>query len=259
LQEQLVRQWEEQNNTFNDRTQDQFEALMGELKEIRDSLEIGGEGMLSSLCLELEAHDARSEWGEFASVKDLVDAEVRPLLKECTDLVSALLVDVIDVITRLDENQHAVVVKLVAWFLSVAKKQEKCKKHRDELYEVQYPGELEDTEQAHEVTCAENEAKMENIKQLLNDSAHHEECDRFKDQAFDHLDDMRTEYRSHAEKMTTIHRAYPVQVGDLIQSETDAFCTDLGLVSKAVLSPEPEEGAEAAPPPAEEDEDNKPQ
>jgi hypothetical protein len=255
LQESLVRQWEEQNNSFNDRTQDQFEALMGELKEIKDSLEIAGEGMLSSLGSELEAHDARSEWGDFTSVKDLVDAEVRPLLQECTAIVSKLLVEVIDVVTRLDENQHAVVVKMVAWFMGIAKKQEKCKKNRDELYDVTYPGDLEDTEAAHETKCKEMEEKMDDLKRQINDAAHHQDLDKLKDEAFNHLDDMRTEYRSHAEKMTSIHRNYPIQVAELMQQETQAFCQELGLVSELALHPPPAEEGEEPPPEKEEEGD----
>jgi hypothetical protein len=244
LQQPVVRQWEEQNNAFNDRTQDQYEALFGELKEIKDALEIAGEGMLSSLCQELEAHDARSEWGEYASVKDLVDGEVRPKLQECVDIVGKCLVELIDVVTRLDENQHAGVIKLSTFFLGLAKKQEACKKHRDELYEVQYPGELEDTQIAHDRKCEENEAKMEDFKGYINDAAHHPELDKIKDDAFEHLDAMRSEYRSHAERMTTIHRTYPHQVAELMQNETEAFCQDLGLVTEVVLFPIPEHSDE---------------
>merc|ERR1719387_2153911 len=98
--------------------------------------------MLSELCQELEVYDARQEWGEHESVQALVDADVRPHLQECFDFVSAMLNSVAEVLQHQEDTQHNIVTKLVAFFLALAKCEEKLRKQTDE-FEVQYNGDVE--------------------------------------------------------------------------------------------------------------------
>merc|ERR1719145_115217 len=57
--------WEDRNNALNDEVVDALDALLKELKEFKDELDISAEDMLKALCRDLEILDAREEWGAF--------------------------------------------------------------------------------------------------------------------------------------------------------------------------------------------------
>jgi len=237
LQASVVRHWQDQDNSLNERTQDAYDALLAELKELKDSLEISGEGMLNWLTQELEAHDARSEWGEYCSCAELVDAVARPPLKECLDLVGDLIQATMEVLQKQDDTQHSVVSKLAAFFLALARKQENLKKRSDE-FEVHYQGEVEDCEKDHEEVCRENEGQMVRYRDKINDAAHFDTLDEVKQEAFDYLDQMAICYRKHGDQLTAIHTQYPGNVATFFETETEGFCAELGLATEAAATAE---------------------
>mmetsp|Transcript_61884 Transcript_61884/g.109955 ORF Transcript_61884/g.109955 Transcript_61884/m.109955 type:complete len:1538 (-) Transcript_61884:220-4833(-) len=223
-----VRNLEEQNTQLNDKAQEAFDAFLVELKELREALEVSAEQMIGGLSLELELHDARQEWKGHESVANLIDADVRPPLRECLDQVAALLRAVADKLSRQEEALHHGVTRILAFFLSLAKKQEQLKKRVDE-FEVQYNGEVEDCEKDFEETCDQNENRMKQLHDQIDDAAHHETLDELKQKTFDHLDSMALGYRGHADQLLSIHNRYPGEAADLIRKETRGYCEDLGL------------------------------
>jgi len=223
-----VRNLEEQNTQLNDRAQEAFDSFLVELKELREALEVSAEQMLGELGLELELHDARQEWKGHESVANLIDADVRPPLRACLDQVAALLRAVADKLSRQEEALHHGVTRILAFFLSLAKKQEQLKKRVDE-FEVQYNGEVEDCEKDFEETCEQNENRMKQLHDQIDDAAHHETLDEVKQKTFDHLDSMALGYRSHADQVLAIHNRYPGEAAGLIRKETRGYCEDLGL------------------------------
>eukprot|EP00931_Biecheleriopsis_adriatica_P004181 TRINITY_DN105892_c0_g1_i1.p1 TRINITY_DN105892_c0_g1~~TRINITY_DN105892_c0_g1_i1.p1 ORF type:complete len:1662 (-),score=474.65 TRINITY_DN105892_c0_g1_i1:61-4488(-) len=233
-----VRSIEEHNTQLNDRAQEVFDALLVELKEIREALEVSAEQMLGELGLELELHDARQEWKGHESVANLIDADVRPPLQACLDQVAELLVRVSDKLSKQEEALHLVVTRTLSFFLGLAKKQEQLKKRVDE-FEVQYNGDLEDCEKDFEELCEQNENRMVELHSMIDDAAHHEDLDELKQTTFDHLDSMALGYRGHADDLLGIHNAYPGDALALIRRETRGYCQDLGLAL------EPTEEAEA--------------
>jgi len=224
----LVRHTEEQNTQLNDRAQETFDTLLVELRELREALNVSAEQMLGELGLELELHDARQEWKGHDSVANLIDAEVRPPLRECLDQVAALLHALSNKLTQQEEALHQSVTSVITFFLGLARKQELLKK-RVEEFEVNYNGEVEDCEKDFEETCERNEKTMQDLHGAIDDAAHHETLDELKQQTFDHLDQMAVGYRDHADQMLQIHNRYPGEAQDLIRRETRGYCKDLGL------------------------------
>ncbi|CAE7840485.1 Zc3h6 [Symbiodinium sp. KB8] len=224
----LVRHTEEQNTQLNDRAQETFDTLLVELRELREALNVSAEQMLGELGLELELHDARQEWKGHDSVANLIDAEVRPPLRECLDQVAALLHALSNKLTQQEEALHQSVTSVITFFLGLARKQELLKK-RVEEFEVNYNGEVEDCEKDFEETCERNEKTMQDLHGAIDDAAHHETLDELKQQTFDHLDQMALGYRDHADQMLQIHNRYPGEAQDLIRRETRGYCKDLGL------------------------------
>ncbi|CAE7487991.1 Zc3h6 [Symbiodinium pilosum] len=223
-----VRHIEEQNTQLNDRAQETFDTLLVELRELREALNVSAEQMLGELGLELELHDARQEWRGHDSVANLIDAEVRPPLRECLDQVASLLHALSNKLTQQEEALHHSVTSVITFFLGLARKQELLKK-RVEEFEVNYNGEVEDCEKDFEETCERNENKMQDLHAAIDDAAHHETLDELKQKTFDHLDQMAVGYRDHADQMLQIHNRYPGEAQDLIRRETRGYCKDLGL------------------------------
>jgi len=193
--------------------------------------------------LELEIHDARQEWGEHESVTELINADVRPSLQECLDIVSRLIASVSEALTRQEESQHHVVTQLIAFFQALAKKQEMLKK-RIEEFEMEYKGAIEDCEKDHEEASAENETRLSKFHADMDDAAHHTDLDKLKQEAFDHLDFMVNAphphgYRNHAEELMRIHNKYPGDVSSFFLEQTTGFCDELGLDT---VKPPPSEG-----------------
>ncbi|CAE8611415.1 unnamed protein product [Polarella glacialis] len=234
----VVRQFEEQNTGLNDRAQEGFDSMLSDLKDLREALEVSAEQMLGELGLQLELIDAKSEWKGHESVTGLIDAEVRPPLRDQLDQVAQLLVEVADSLSRQEELQHYAVTKMIAWFLALAKKQEQLKK-RVEEFEVNYHGEVEDCEKDFEDESQRNEDSMNRLHDEINDAAHHETLDELKQKTFDHLDLMAVGYRGHADQLLNIHNRYPPGAAMLIRRETRGYCQDLGLALQ------PQEEAEA--------------
>jgi len=232
LTQRLVRSWEEQNTSVNDNAQEGFDALLAEMKEAKDLLDIKAENMLSVLMQELETIDARQEWGEHESVNDLVNADVRPHLQECLTIVANLLMEVNEAFNHQEEVQHANCVKVVAWFLSLAKKQEQLRKGIQDV-EICYMSDIDVAVDNFDADSGKNEKNMNNLLNIeISDSVHHEELDELKVKAFELLDVMALLYRSHAEETTNIHEGYPQRVADFYQPEVEGLCSDLGLITE---------------------------
>jgi len=260
-----VRNLEEANTQLNDRAQETFDTLLVELRELREALNVSAEQMLGELGLELEVHDARQEWKGHDSVANLIDAEVRPPLRECLDQVATMLHALSNKLTHQEEALHLAVTGVITFFSNLAKRQELLKK-RVEEFEVNYNGEVEDCEKDFEDACEKNENRMNELHGEINDAAHHETLDTLKQQTFDHLDQMAVGYRDHADQLLGIHNRYPGEAQALIRRETRGYCQDLGLAldpteesvalaaeraaAVAVLEAEAVAAAEAAHPPA---------
>eukprot|EP00913_Durusdinium_trenchii_P012976 g12184.t1 len=178
-----VRQLEEQNTQLNDRAQETFDTLLVELRELREALNVSAEQMLGELGLELE------EWKGHDSVANLIDAEVRPPLRECLDPVAEMLQLLSNKLTHQEEALHLAVTGVITFFSNLAKRQELLKK-RVEEFEVNYNGEVEDCEKDFEDTCERNENKMKELHTAIDDAAHHETLEELKQETFDHLDQM---------------------------------------------------------------------
>lgn len=219
---------EEANTQLNDRAQETFDTLLVELRELREALNVSAEQMLGELGLELEVHDARQEWKGHDSVANLIDAEVRPPLRECLDQVAAMLHALSNKLTHQEEALHLAVTGVLSFFTNLAKRQELLKK-RVEEFEVNYNGEVEDCEKDFEDTCERNENRMKELHGEIDDAAHHETLDELKQQTFDHLDQMAVGYRDHADQLLGIHNRYPGEAQALIRKETRGYCQDLGL------------------------------
>ncbi|CAK8994471.1 unnamed protein product [Durusdinium trenchii] len=223
-----VRQLEEQNTQLNDRAQETFDTLLVELRELREALNVSAEQMLGELGLELEVHDARQEWKGHDSVANLIDAEVRPPLRECLDPVAEMLQLLSNKLTHQEEALHLAVTGVITFFSNLAKRQELLKK-RVEEFEVNYNGEVEDCEKDFEDTCERNENKMKELHTAIDDAAHHETLEELKQETFDHLDQMAVGYRDYADQLLGIHQRYPGDAQALIRKETRGYCQDLGL------------------------------
>lgn len=246
LSARRVRAWEEQNGALNDNAQEAWDVLLQDLKELKDGLDVQAETMLTVLSQELEIIDARQEWGEHESVNALVTADLQPPLQECLDNVKELSKDVDEALTKQDEAQHDNVVKLLAFFSALAKKQELLKKHIDD-FEIEYKCKVEDCEANFENAC---NVKEESMHKLLNkdiaESVHHADLERVKEEAFQELDNMALLYREHALECMGIHQAYPGEVATMFQLETEGFCQELGLVTEGQILKERSEAEEAA-------------
>jgi len=255
LQAQTARNWEEQNNKFNDLTVDSFDSMFAELKEVKDVLSSKGEDMLIDLCGELERYDARQEWGEHETVREVVDADVRPHLQKRLDFVGDLLTSATDAVTEQDELQHHIVAKIIGLFQVIGKQQETLTRKLHEV-EFNYQGEISDHEKDFEDECTENERTMTKFKQEIDDGVTAQELDDIKEKAFLFLDDMAGRYRKHTEVVIGTHREYPDSAMSVYQEELSAFSLHIGLCPESQLTikpnedgeiPEPAEDAEGAP------------
>eukprot|EP00928_Gymnodinium_smaydae_P058571 TRINITY_DN4175_c1_g1_i2.p1 TRINITY_DN4175_c1_g1~~TRINITY_DN4175_c1_g1_i2.p1 ORF type:complete len:1496 (-),score=409.80 TRINITY_DN4175_c1_g1_i2:405-4892(-) len=230
-----VRSWEDRNTAYNDNAQEAFDVLLQDLKELNDGLDVRAESMLGVLGQELEVIDARQEWGQHETVNDIIQADIRPPLQECLNLVVKLTSDVSEALTKQDEAQHADVVRLLAYFQELAKRQETLKKNMDD-FEIDYKCKVEECEHQFEQQSTANEARMSTLlDQEIAGTVHHDDLDKLKVEAFDQLDKMALLYREHASECSGIHQAYPSDVDFFFQPRTEEFAKDLGLCTEVQL------------------------
>lgn len=241
-----TRAWEEQNTMLNDKAGDAFERLFADLKSFVDDLDASGESMLQTLVEELKVHDARAEWGEHESVDSLIDADIRPPLKEHLESLRKLLISVTGNVSRQEEVQHTLMTQLLAYFMGVAKKGENLRKRMDE-FDMNHKGEEDDCIHDFKEELAKNEGQMKKFKEMIDDAAHHEDLDGLKQKAFDFLNSMEQHYRDHAAQLLEIHNRYPGNVVTFLRDQTAGFCQELGLVLEPLPhEPNPDADPQAA-------------
>ena len=134
---------EEQITAINERTSEETDNFLVELKELKDTLQYKSEGMLNQLRTELEMYDARTEWGDHESIKSLVEGDIKPHMDACLQWIENLCLELANVLQTLDEWAHHTVFQLNTCAIRIATLLETFKQQLTEL-KVKHQGEIDD-------------------------------------------------------------------------------------------------------------------
>ncbi|CAD7957798.1 unnamed protein product [Amoebophrya sp. A120] len=231
LNSNKLRGIEEQITAINDRTSEETDNFLVELKELKDTLQYKSEGMLNQLRTELEMYDARTEWGDYESVKALVDGDIKPHMRNCLNWIENLCLELANVMQTLDEWAHHTCFNLNTFSIKIATLLEQFKQQLLEL-KVKHQGEIDDCIQDHEDEKKRNEQDMVNFHELMDDEVHIEGLDVLLQQTFDKLDVIAQSYRDFAKNLLDIHRSYEPKIHAFFRLQTDLFIPHMALTRK---------------------------
>ncbi|CAD7955725.1 unnamed protein product [Amoebophrya sp. A25] len=231
LNSNRLRGIEEQITAINDRTSEETDNFLVELKELKDTLQYKSEGMLNQLRTELEMYDARTEWGDHESVKSLVESDIKPHMDNCLNWIETLCLELANVLQTLDEWAHHTVLNLNTFAIRTATLLETFKQQLSEL-KMKQQGEIEDCIQDHDDEKARNEGEMRNFKELMEDEVHIEGLDVLLQKTFDKLDVIAQSYRDFARNLLDIHKSYEPKIMEFFEGQTDTFAFPFGLERK---------------------------
>jgi len=256
LKANAVANLEEQINVLNERTQEEYDNLFVEVKEIKDTTHHQGDSMLNKLRSELELYDAKSEWKEHDSVRQFVDIEVKPKLDKVFIFIDALFDQLAIALETLDENQHHASSKMISFGTLVSNMVMKFKQNTKD-FDFNHNNDVETCIEEFQDLCTDYEKEMDRLHLEMNDAAHLQDAESILQQIFDQLEVIEKSYRSHAADLTKIHRDYPGEIVEYFAQQTDIFVPAFGL-SRVIPIKEGEEEAPAEPPAAEEGEEAPP-
>merc|ERR1719456_985249 len=94
IREADAKNLEDQINSHNDETQEMYDRFAAQLATLKNRLNQSGERMIEELVRDLESHDARTEWKSYETVRELVNADVKPHLDHCRRFVKSLMDEV---------------------------------------------------------------------------------------------------------------------------------------------------------------------
>lgn len=216
-------------NRYNDMGQEIYDGNFAELKRIKDGLNEEGFQMLRELEMQIEELDARKEWGSHDGASELVELDVAPLLTRRLEFVNQMFIDVSSVLQDMDEAQHYCCINVVKFAHNLAVCLDKFKNDLND-FRVQHQGELDDKIEDHHKECEQNEQRMVDLRDIINDTAHLNLLDERLQTIFDHLDTIEESYRIFEQDMIAIHSRFEAQCTALFTRHVLVLGLPLGLV-----------------------------